>query len=625
VTTLANNCDDSLASAGCVDGRAMLFNMTNNNVTNLTAKAAGAGDDVTSLKFSSCKRHILAASDEGGRLRLWDCNRDTVVASIVAHAAPCSSISFSPVNDMLILSSGLDKKFVCYDIASKRLATEFSMAAPLTAVEALPDGRSMALGTIDGQLLIYDLRSFSHPLMTVPPPPAARSAADKSIVSLAVRPEGREVTLGSSNSLNGTSALRSQRSKSKLLPRAYSSTSSLQKENVLPPATATPSHLSPLAPEGSKGTMNTSVVSLNRDSFSSQVFSPLREVGVPANTSPAAAAGNVSISSVVGTTAATGRTPTLQDGSRDSSLFSPLRETSGRNSISSPLVADGPGSRPNSFLRSPIENFNKSITSPLVSPLTMIHEEEMLATPEEDDDDGRVNGVGFSKVPQEDDDPMPKLSNDSFARSAAIPSEAGDAILGPPSSVRFEPAKNTVDSVSATASTTTFEKNAVSSTPANKAEMAEQVSVSQVEKPPKSAPSPVSLSGATNNVSQIRAVLTAFPKAFLDTRLAEEAAAETRAILVPDMSRDDQQEEEASAPAAFQREFILKCVEDAVEDQCEDFRMHLWRIQLDMAQAFERQRLDLEAALTARDEANIRLAEECHRLRAENERLRRCL
>ncbi len=60
----------------------------------------------------------------------------------------------------------LDKRCVCYDADAGKRVSDFKSDSPLTCVEALPDGRSVVLGTSAGKVHLYDLRSYVRPVCT---------------------------------------------------------------------------------------------------------------------------------------------------------------------------------------------------------------------------------------------------------------------------------------------------------------------------------------------------------------------------------------------------------------------------------------------------------------------------
>jgi len=52
---------------------------------------------------------------------MWDTNGRKLITSFTNdHKAPATGLSFSPVNEMLLVSVGLDKKIVFYDAQGKK-------------------------------------------------------------------------------------------------------------------------------------------------------------------------------------------------------------------------------------------------------------------------------------------------------------------------------------------------------------------------------------------------------------------------------------------------------------------------------------------------------------------------
>ena len=60
-------------------------------------------------------------SDDGA-VNLWDINTRRMLHSFTnSHIAPATGLNFSPINDILLMSVGLDKRIVCYDTQGKKL------------------------------------------------------------------------------------------------------------------------------------------------------------------------------------------------------------------------------------------------------------------------------------------------------------------------------------------------------------------------------------------------------------------------------------------------------------------------------------------------------------------------
>jgi protein NEDD1 len=75
---------------------------------------------VRSLQYSYYKKSLLGCCSDSGTVALWDTNTRQMVHSFDEHAAPALGLAFSPVNETLLMSVGLDKKLVCYDTGSKK-------------------------------------------------------------------------------------------------------------------------------------------------------------------------------------------------------------------------------------------------------------------------------------------------------------------------------------------------------------------------------------------------------------------------------------------------------------------------------------------------------------------------
>ena len=55
-------------------------------------------------------------------------------------------------------SASLDKKICFFDITQKKMVKKLETEYPLTALGFSPDGFTLAAGTLNGKILIYDLR-----------------------------------------------------------------------------------------------------------------------------------------------------------------------------------------------------------------------------------------------------------------------------------------------------------------------------------------------------------------------------------------------------------------------------------------------------------------------------------
>uniref|UniRef100_A0A673VCT9 NEDD1 gamma-tubulin ring complex targeting factor n=1 Tax=Suricata suricatta TaxID=37032 RepID=A0A673VCT9_SURSU len=123
---------------------------------------------VRHLKYSLFKKSLLGSVSDNGAVTLWDVNGQSPYHNFdSAHKAPASGVCFSPVNELLFVTIGLDKRVILYDTSSKRLVKTLVADAPLTAVDFMPDGAALAVGSSRGKIYQYDLRMLKSPVKTI--------------------------------------------------------------------------------------------------------------------------------------------------------------------------------------------------------------------------------------------------------------------------------------------------------------------------------------------------------------------------------------------------------------------------------------------------------------------------
>ncbi|XP_004700811.2 protein NEDD1 [Echinops telfairi] len=123
---------------------------------------------VRHLKYSLFKKSLLGSVSDNGVVTLWDVNSQSAYHNFEStHKAPASGICFSPVNELLFVTIGLDKRIILYDTSSKKLVKTLVAEAPLMAVDFMPDGATLAIGSSRGKISQYDLRMLKSPVKTI--------------------------------------------------------------------------------------------------------------------------------------------------------------------------------------------------------------------------------------------------------------------------------------------------------------------------------------------------------------------------------------------------------------------------------------------------------------------------
>src|SRR5690554_780001 len=123
------------------------------------------------MEYSVFNKSMLGGIGNDGILRLWDTGSNGTTAMYhsftATHDVPISGMAFSPFNRYLICTAGLDKRYALYDVEQKKVVKNKLTGHALTSVTFKNDGISMAFGTEDGKVLLYDLRSTSRPISIV--------------------------------------------------------------------------------------------------------------------------------------------------------------------------------------------------------------------------------------------------------------------------------------------------------------------------------------------------------------------------------------------------------------------------------------------------------------------------
>ncbi|KAL5126791.1 Protein NEDD1 [Glycine soja] len=163
VTGVMYNCKDEHLASISLSGDLMLHNLASGQ------KAAELKDPnqqmLRVLDYSRVSRHLLVTAGDDGTVHLWDTTgRSPKVSWIKPHSAPTAGISFSPSNDKIIASVGLDKKMYIYDSGSRRPSSYISYEAPFSSLAFRDDGWMLAAGTSNGRVAFYDVRGKPQPV-----------------------------------------------------------------------------------------------------------------------------------------------------------------------------------------------------------------------------------------------------------------------------------------------------------------------------------------------------------------------------------------------------------------------------------------------------------------------------
>lgn len=162
ITDVKYNCRDEHLASISLCGDLIIHNLSSG--ARATELKDPNGQVLRVLDYSRISRHLLVTAGDDGSVHLWDTTgRNPKVSWLKQHSAPTAGISFSPSNDKMIASVGLDKKLYTFDSGSRRPSFCIPYEAPFSSVAYRDDGYTLAAGTTTGQVVFYDVRGKPQP------------------------------------------------------------------------------------------------------------------------------------------------------------------------------------------------------------------------------------------------------------------------------------------------------------------------------------------------------------------------------------------------------------------------------------------------------------------------------
>lgn len=114
---------------------------------------------VTQLQWSPFHDGHVAVADVSGRVAIWDVARkDCILSQPMYHSGAVTGLAYSPLNDKLFVTASRDQQLKFMDVRAGRNIHSIDTNITLTALSFRFDGVTLAVGTLLGSILIYDLR-----------------------------------------------------------------------------------------------------------------------------------------------------------------------------------------------------------------------------------------------------------------------------------------------------------------------------------------------------------------------------------------------------------------------------------------------------------------------------------
>lgn len=121
----------------------------------------------------SLNGQFVAGGFENGGMKIWETNSlsGEVYRAFTGHSGKVTAISWSPMNTRLIATVSVDEKLHLVDVNSavggKGVCAEVHVDQRCTAVSFHENGMHTAVGTADGQVLMYDWRNTRQAVLVM--------------------------------------------------------------------------------------------------------------------------------------------------------------------------------------------------------------------------------------------------------------------------------------------------------------------------------------------------------------------------------------------------------------------------------------------------------------------------
>jgi WD40 repeat protein len=190
VSSLAFSRDGQMLISSSWDGTVKLWNLSKPEEAGVLR---GHTDAVYCVAFTPDDR-ILASAGYDGTVKLWDVNSGTNLATLTGHTARVVGVAFS-IDGETLFSCSLDQTIRLWSVATREPLATCSAGKRLSCLAVSPDGRTLACGTgwwdnpdVPGEVLFWDLASRQRLANDV--------QVHTTIQTLGFAPDGKTLAIG---------------------------------------------------------------------------------------------------------------------------------------------------------------------------------------------------------------------------------------------------------------------------------------------------------------------------------------------------------------------------------------------------------------------------------------------
>jgi WD40 repeat protein len=173
-----SNQSDFVASGG-EDGLIVLYGFTGN--LSLLRRWVGHMADVTCLTFTTDNLVISSSLDR--TVRLWHPSHPKELF-VFQHEEAVTAVASHPTDSSLFLACTFGNSVLLWSIRSNEVVKQVSFGITPTAAAFSPDGRAMAVGTLNGFCYVYRLPEFRYVTQFIAGPRHKKKTSHKKVTSI---------------------------------------------------------------------------------------------------------------------------------------------------------------------------------------------------------------------------------------------------------------------------------------------------------------------------------------------------------------------------------------------------------------------------------------------------------
>jgi WD40 repeat protein len=122
------------------------------------------------VRFSPFLPGLLAMACENGSVILRDLERaqQSSLSPTTTHRAAITGLEFASQSRALMATCGLDKRVLLFDVMQRSVVRELPSIYPFAALSFRFDAHLLAIGTMSGSVMVFDLRGGDAPVSQSP-------------------------------------------------------------------------------------------------------------------------------------------------------------------------------------------------------------------------------------------------------------------------------------------------------------------------------------------------------------------------------------------------------------------------------------------------------------------------